>query len=66
MDNKKQKIELADIFNENSACYMERQKLCPVQKKAYQAITQCRSATLGGHINNCENCGHQEQAYNSC
>lgn len=66
MGNKRQKTEMADIFSEHAACYLEDAKLCPVQKKAYKAITQCRSASLGGHINNCDNCGYQEQAYNSC
>lgn len=66
MENKRQKTELADIFSENAACYLKTVKLCAVQRKAYQAITQCRKASLGGHINSCDNCGHQQQAYNSC
>ncbi len=66
MENKRQKTELADIFSENASCYLKAVKLCPVQRKAYKAITQCRSASLGGHINSCDNCGHQEQTYNSC
>src|SRR5437870_5124075 len=30
------------------------------------AIEQCRSATLGGHVERCEDCGHSRVAYNSC
>src|SRR5215469_5810889 len=30
------------------------------------AIEQCRSATLGGHVERCEDCGHSRIAYNSC
>jgi hypothetical protein len=30
------------------------------------AIEQCRSATLGGHVERCEECGHSRIAYNSC
>jgi hypothetical protein len=26
----------------------------------------CRTAALGGHITQCDHCGHEEQAYNSC
>ncbi|WP_340154055.1 IS91 family transposase [uncultured Marivirga sp.] len=66
MENKRQKTELADIFIEHAADYLNTTKLCLVQKKAYQAITQCRSASMGGHINSCDNCGYNQQAYNSC
>jgi len=31
-----------------------------------QAITECRTAALGGHRRACAQCGHQEIAYNSC
>ena len=30
------------------------------------AITQCRSAALGGHVLHCPACAHHEIAYNSC
>ena len=30
------------------------------------AIEQCRTAALGGHVEACEDCGHQRIAYNSC
>jgi hypothetical protein len=30
------------------------------------AIERCRTAALGGHVEHCEACGHQRQAYNSC
>jgi len=66
MENKRQKTELADIFIEHAACYLKTTKLCVVQKKAYQAIVLCRSASMGGHINSCDNCGYSQQAYNSC
>jgi predicted Zn-ribbon and HTH transcriptional regulator len=66
MENKRQKRELADIFIEHAGDYLNTGKLCPVQKKAYQAIAQCRSASMGGHINSCDNCGYNQQAYNSC
>lgn len=29
-------------------------------------LRQCRTATLGGHINACDQCGHFQIAYNSC
>ncbi len=30
------------------------------------AIEHCRTAALGGHVEACEDCGHQRIAYNSC
>jgi hypothetical protein len=31
-----------------------------------QAITACRTAALGGHVEACDSCEHQRIAYNSC
>src|SRR4030095_2208949 len=36
------------------------------QLKAMSAIETCRTATLGGHVEGCEACGHTRIAYNSC
>jgi len=30
------------------------------------AIESCRTAALGGHVEQCDVCGHQRIAYNSC
>src|SRR5260370_5980178 len=30
------------------------------------AIEVCRTAVLGGHLEHCDHCGHQRNAYNSC
>ena len=30
------------------------------------AIELCRTAALGGHVEQCDNCGHQRICYNSC
>src|SRR5258708_36193367 len=30
------------------------------------AIEACRTAVLGGHLEQCDRCGHQRNAYNSC
>src|SRR3984885_13714569 len=31
-----------------------------------QAIAACRTAALGGHVEACDDCGHQRISYNSC
>jgi Transposase zinc-binding domain len=30
------------------------------------ALELCRTAALGGHIEECDKCQHQRNAYNSC
>lgn len=31
-----------------------------------RSIVQCRTAALGGHLEECDHCGNQRNAYNSC
>lgn len=47
---------------------MERKgtPLSPAQRRVLRDITSCRTATLGGHLEQCNQCGHQQIAYNSC
>ncbi len=64
--NQRQEIELADIFSKYKETVLKHNKLCPVQQDAFEDIINCRSATLGGHIDKCEKCGYEKPAYNSC
>jgi hypothetical protein len=59
-------LEVADIFRQHGADFRRAQALSPEQRRVMQAIEQCRTAVLGGHVEECENCGHQRIAYNSC
>jgi len=47
---------------------MERKgtPLSPAQRRVLRDITSCRTAALGGHLEQCDQCGHQQIAYNSC
>ena len=36
------------------------------QKKTLRVLAKCRTASLGGHVQRCLDCGHQRIAYNSC
>ncbi len=36
------------------------------QKRVLRAIECCRTAALGGHLERCDQCGHERNAYNSC
>jgi hypothetical protein len=66
MENKRQKIEIADIFRRFEADYYQQHYLIHEQKKAFNAIINCRSQNMGGHTLKCDNCGYVQHAYNSC
>ena len=40
--------------------------LATAQRRVMTAIEQCRTAALGGHIEQCDRCGHRRVWYNSC
>ncbi len=44
----------------------EEPVLSAAQRRAIWAITQCRTAALGGQAFGCESCGHVHFAYHSC
>jgi len=62
------KIEVADIFCRYGAAFRAAQgaRLSIDQRRAMTAIQACRTATLGGHAEQCEDCGQIRIAYNSC
>ena len=60
------KWEVADIFREHGAMYRQENKLTGKQHKVMHAITTCRTATHGIHIDQCRRCGHTQEDYNSC
>lgn len=66
MENKKQTIEIADIFRDYKQKMAEDLRLCGVQQKAFQDIVACRTSQLGGHTLYCNNCDNKVQSYNSC
>jgi hypothetical protein len=61
-------LEVADIFREHGPAWREAQRghLSLAQLKVMSAITQCRTAALGGHVLRCEGCSVDQIAYNSC
>ena len=40
--------------------------LSPTRWRAMNAIESCHTAALGGHVERCDDCGHQRVAHNSC
>jgi predicted Zn-ribbon and HTH transcriptional regulator len=66
MGNKKQLMELADIFRVSGNNFLKTHNLCVDQLKAFYAIENCRTFALGGHMDQCDSCGYTRQSYNSC
>lgn len=60
------RFEMADIFRQYGPVYRESHKLPLNQLRAMAAIMACRTAALGGHVDECDSCGHLEISYNSC
>lgn len=59
-------FEVADVFRMHAASYLEAYPTSPRQHAVMRAIINCRTAALGGHLEQCDRCGHQRNAYNSC
>src|SRR5438309_7413998 len=61
-------LEVADIFRGHGPAWRQANAghVSLGQLKVMSAIECCRSATLGGHVERCEDCGHRRIAYNSC
>ncbi len=59
-------VELADIFRMHSDDYCETHVVTPEQYKVINAIKNCRTNVLGGHIEQCDQCSAIKCAYNSC
>jgi putative transposase/transposase-like zinc-binding protein len=63
---KRPALEVADIFRAYGAAYRRTHQLPSHLLKAMHAIEVCRTAALGGHLEQCTACGYQRPVYNSC
>jgi hypothetical protein len=59
-------LEVADIFQTFGEAYRRDHPLPLHHLKTMHAIEVCRTAALGGHLEQCTACGHQRPVYNSC
>ena len=61
-------LEVAEVVRQHGTAFLARygHTLSGEQHRALRAIAVCRTAALGGHITQCDHCGHEVQAYNSC
>ena len=62
------RLEVADIFRRHGAAYRSAHgaHMGRVERRIMGAIEACRTASLGGHVEACEDCRHSRVAYNSC
>ena len=60
--------EVADVFRRYGDAYRAQHgpALSTAQRRAMTAIELCRTAALGGHVEQCDQCGHQRISYCSC
>ena len=62
-------LEVADLIRSAGAAFVERNRrwLSWKHVKVLRAIVRCRTAALGGHLDQCTCCGHRATiSYNSC
>jgi hypothetical protein len=62
------KLEVADVFRHYGDAYRQEHgaSLSMAQRRVLTAIEVCRTAVLGGHLEQCDHCAHRRNAYNSC
>ncbi len=59
-------FELADILRRDGPAYRESHRLTSDQGRVIDAIVNCRTAALGGHVEECDQCPYTRISYNSC
>jgi Putative transposase/Transposase zinc-binding domain len=61
-------VEVADIVRDAGPLFAERSRrwINGQHEKVLSAIARCRTATLGGHRDQCADCGYTSISYNSC
>jgi hypothetical protein len=63
---KQEQVELADIFRLYADDYRRSHAVSYQQLKVMHHIQICRTAKLGGHVEQCDQCAFEQIAYNSC
>jgi hypothetical protein len=61
-------LEVADIIRAVGEVFIEQNRhwLRWKHLKVLRAIERCRTAALGGHLDECTRCGHRAISFNSC
>ena len=61
-------IELAEVFRQHGPAYRTKftGRIPASHLKVMQAIEQCRTEALGGHVYTCDECNQTRYSYHSC
>jgi Putative transposase/Transposase zinc-binding domain len=61
-------VEVADVLRRHGEAYRQAHgtHMGRVERRIMAAIAACRTAALGGHVEQCTQCGQRRIAYNSC
>jgi hypothetical protein len=59
-------LEVADIFRAYGEAYRQAHEMPVRHLRAMRAVETCRTAELGGHVDECDHCGRLRISYNSC
>jgi hypothetical protein len=61
-------LEVADVFRRHGEAFRHSHgaHLGRIERRVMSAVEQCRTAALGGHVEQCGDCGLVRHAYNSC
>lgn len=60
--------EIAEIIRDHGPAYLDRygERLLPSHRRALRDLSACRTEALGGHLAQCDRCGHRHYSYHSC
>jgi hypothetical protein len=61
-------LEVADVIRSAGDAFFDRSRgwFSWRHQKVLNAILACRTPALGGHVDECANCGHRTISFNSC
>ena len=60
------RFDIADLVRQHRAQLEAEVHLTLAQRRVLSAMALCRTAALGGHVDECRSCGFERPAHNSC
>ena len=60
--------ELAEVFRTFGPAYLDKfgERMPPSHQRALSDLIACRTDVMGGHLAQCDCCGHKHYSYHSC
>ena len=60
------RLDVAEVFRQTGDEVFDTYPASIPHRRVVRDLVACRTAALGCHVRRCEECGHEEIAYNSC